>query len=126
MAVPEVRRTVVNAIEQNAKECKNHAHLTDCPDIQNAALQLAVCYEIGFGVAKDMNVAKKWLKKSHKKLETLSSIVDELREMTQLTTFREGLFKKLWDEGHISRFEHSDYHRRGKTSRKPSSHTEGR
>jgi hypothetical protein len=95
MAVPEVRRTVVNAMEQNAKECKNHAPLTDCPDIQNAALQLAVCYEIGFGVAKDTNVAKKWLEKSHKKLETLSSIVDELRKKTQLSTFREGNNRSL-------------------------------
>jgi hypothetical protein len=42
--------------------------------MQNAALQLAVCYEIGFGVVMDKTNARNWLEKSGNTEEKLQEL----------------------------------------------------
>jgi len=64
----------VSAIEEGAKECKIPSHQTGYSDMQNAALQLAVCYEIGFGVVMDKTNARNWLEKSGNTEEKLQEL----------------------------------------------------
>ncbi|KAH8645899.1 kinase-like domain-containing protein [Tricladium varicosporioides] len=84
-----------------------HQHISP----ENAALQLALCYQLGFGVARDVNIAKKYLDDYGVPESNFNDRYELIRE-ANAPSYQEGLFKSLVIKDHISLLSQTEYYRK--------------
>ena len=66
---------------------------------RNAAFQLALCYRIGFGVARDTKKSHGLLEQSGEQYETLDTLVNLLRDERRALRFQDGIFQRMFGTG---------------------------
>jgi tetratricopeptide (TPR) repeat protein len=100
---------IVSSLELIASKSKSSLFLRTSP--QDAAIQLALCYKIGFGVPKDCDKAKKWLSDTPLNDGDLERWIDSKKVEIIWSRIRDGIYKHLLDQGHISYIDLPQYYR---------------
>jgi len=72
---------------------------------QLQALDLALCYEIGFGVRKDETKCKSVLKENKISSKTLKDLIKRLKGSPDRSTFEKSTLKKLSKDGYLPVFD---------------------
>lgn len=89
-------------------------------------LNLAFCYELGFGVGRDIVKYSRTLLSTHdisiKDLKNLKDVIEQLKGCKQLPYIQNGLFRKFFEQGHFKAFDPSQQYREEQCSHKAKIH----
>lgn len=69
-----VRTYLVQSLEKHL-ESTSEGHL----HYKNIAFQLALCYSLGFGTARKIEIARRWIQKSGRPIESLEKEIEKIR-----------------------------------------------
>jgi len=88
-------------------------------------LNLAFCYELGFGVRRDIVKYSRTLLSSHDiSTKDLEDIFKQLKRDLQPPEFQNGIFRKFLEQGHFNAFDYSQRYREEQRSREAESRYE--
>ena len=74
-------------------------------------LNLAFCYELGFGISRDIIKYRSLLYKHNIPIEDLEHKVEQAKRITQPQEFQNGIFRKFLEQGHFNAFNFSQQYR---------------
>ena len=69
---------------------------------ENTAFQLAFCYTLGFGAARQIEAAQHWVRESGRSLETLEKQIEVIKSVKAPRLFRSDHLRKLGQQGLLS------------------------
>lgn len=78
---------------------------------QNTAFELAICYWLGFGVAKDDGQSECFLQHSTKRQQDFMHIIEDMKQEIIYMEYQDGLFKDLELDGQVTPIELSESYR---------------
>jgi tetratricopeptide (TPR) repeat protein len=104
-------------------------HVADCLKIQasshpcencklNAAFQIGLCYNIGFGFPLDENQALLWLEKSKRQANDFEIEMETARSIVPDRSFKNGRVGLLGENGFLNRIDYANEYRKLALSRK--------
>jgi hypothetical protein len=116
-----VRSTIFDSLQARTNS-KSKIYCQICSKL--ASFQLAVCYKLGFGVARDERMSQIHLEISSRRQEDLENELLFLRQRQLDSTYTKSNFRSLLDQGHISSEKLPErYREQGELARAESAYT---
>ena len=85
-------------------------------------MNLAFCYELGFGVRRDIVKCTRTLLSTHNiSVRDLENEIEQAKKITQLPEFQNGVFRRFLEQGHFNAFDLSRQYREEQRSREAES-----
>src|SRR5437762_2907169 len=103
-----VRCHIARCLENRVLSCKRTQNNQDI--LQETAFELAVCYEVGFGVVKDDQIAQDWLQKSQRQDGELRHEISLVAEEILDSPVHNGKFGQLSSDGYIQPIDFGEYY----------------